>query len=915
MSNPATILAIDDTPEVLGLLVEILSREGYAVRPADSGELALAAVAADPPDLILLDVRMRGIDGIEVCRRLKASDDTRHIPIILISAFADVKEWVAGLQAGAADYICKPFQRVELLTRVKTHLALHHAKAALEEKAAALYQTTTQLEAESARRQRVEDDLRQSLDRAERSRLALLSALEDQKRAEQQMAKSHSLLLNLARLVPGVIYQYRLWPDGRSAFPFSSPGMNDIYEVTPEDVREDATPVFGRLHPEDLVRVREAIQESARTLEEFHCEYRVILPRQGLRWRWGQAHPERTEDGGALWHGIISDITERKQATEALRTEAERLSLILEATSGGVWDWNILSGDATFSPRYTSMLGYTPSEFAESYKDWKQLVHPDDFERVNQEHLDHFHGKKEFSIEYRLREKSGAWHWIHSRGLLIERDSHGNPARMVGTHTDIQGRVQEEKKREQLEAQLLQSQKMEGIGRLAGGVAHDFNNCLNVIQGFTQICISKLPKGDPLADELGEVFKASERAAALTRQLLAFSRKQVLQPETLDLNQVIAELERMLRRTIGEDIELVQLLSPDLGLVKADPGQLGQVIMNLVLNARDAMPNGGKLTIETANAGVDVEYSSHGGEVNPGAHVMLAVTDEGVGMDAATLARLFEPFFTTKGLGKGNGLGLSTAYGIVKQSGGSISVSSEVARGTTVKVYLPRELWATKAMAALPRPTPRRATGSETILVVEDEEPLRRLTRRLLETAGYTVLSAADGEEALLTSERHVGDIDLLLTDVVMPRMNGRLLAERLAKTRPALKILYMSGYTDDAILHHGVLDSGTQFLAKPFSEAELTRKVRAVLDGTLTATGADWPAVKDEVEEPPLDRNTLRALPDDVLARLRKAIIAANYDELVEIIAIVAITQPSVAAALRRMADGFDYNGMLELL
>jgi len=788
MSEQATILAVDDSSMVLALLVQLLTPESYLVRAANSGELALAAVAASPPDLILLDIQMNGMDGIEVCSRLKAGENTRHIPIILISAFADVKDWVAGLQAGAADYICKPFQSEELLTRVATHLALRRAKAALEQKAVVLYQTTTQLEAEIARRQHVEDDLRRSLEQAERSRLALLSALEDQKQAEEQMAKSHSLLLNLARLVPGVIYQYRLWPDGRSAFPFSSPGMNGIYEVTPEEVRQDATPVFGRLHPDDLDRVSEAIQESARTLEEFYCEYRVILPRQGLRWRWCQAHPQRTGDGGTLWHGIISDVTERKQA---------------------------------------------------------------------------------------------------------------------------------EKKREQLEAQLLQSQKMEGIGRLAGGVAHDFNNCLNVIQGFTQICIGRLPKGDPLADELGEVSKASERAAALTRQLLAFSRKQVLQPETLDLNQVIAEMDRMLRRTIGEDIELVQLLTPDLGLVKADPGQLGQVIMNLVLNARDAMPEGGKLTIETANTGLDAEYSSHGGAVNPGAYVMLAVTDAGVGMDAATLARLFEPFFTTKGLGKGSGLGLSTAYGIVKQSGGSISVTSEVGRGTTVKVYLPRELSATKATAALPRPLPRRATGSETILVVEDEESLRRLVRRLLESAGYTVLTAANGEDALLTCERHTGKIDLLLTDVVMPRMNGRVLAERLAKTRPGLKILYMSGYTDNAIIQHGVLDVATQFLSKPFSEVDLTRKVRAVLDGVVTTTGTDWRAIADdvEVEAQPLDPDAPRTLPDDVLARLRQAAIAANHDELNEIIAIVAITQPSVAAALRRMADGFDYDAMLGFL
>ena len=301
----------------------------------------------------------------------------------------------------------------------------------------------------------------------------------------------------------------------------------------------------------------------------------------------------------------------------------------------------------------------------------------------------------------------------------------------------------------------------------------------------------------------------------------------------LDLNQIAAGVEKMLRRILGEDIDLVQVLAPDLGLTLADPGQIEQVMMNLVVNARDAMPEGGKLTIETSNVEIDEEYAARHVAVKPGSYVLLAVTDTGCGMDEQTKARIFEPFFTTKEKGKGTGLGLSTVYGIVKQSGGNIWVYSEPGQGTTFKIYLPRELSAATATATKPPTVPRRATGTETILVVEDEEALRKVAKRTLDAAGYTVLTAADGDEALLTCARHAGDIHLLLTDVVMPRMSGRALAQELSKTRPTLKVLYMSGYTDDAIVHHGVLDAGTHFLGKPFTAADLTRKVREVLDLT----------------------------------------------------------------------------------
>jgi signal transduction histidine kinase len=386
-------------------------------------------------------------------------------------------------------------------------------------------------------------------------------------------------------------------------------------------------------------------------------------------------------------------------------------------------------------------------------------------------------------------------------------------------------------KRQRLEEQLRTSQKMEAIGRLAGGVAHDFNNLLCVILSCTGFAMEELRDGDPVKNDILEVKDAAERAAALTRQLLAFSRKQVLQPEVLSLNKIATGVEKMLQRILGEDIDLVQTLEPDLGLTLADPGQIEQVLMNLVVNARDAMPEGGKLTIETSNVEIDEEYAARHVAVTPGSYVQLAVSDTGCGMDEQTRERIFEPFFTTKEKGKGTGLGLSTVYGIVNQSGGNVWVYSEPGQGTTFKIYLPRELSATTATAIKPQAVPRLSRGTETILVVEDEEALRKVARRALCTAGYKVLTAADGDEALLKSEQHAGDIELLLTDVVMPRMSGRAVAEALSKTRPTLKVIYMSGYTDNAIVHHGVLDAGTHFLAKPFTSAALAAKVRQVLD------------------------------------------------------------------------------------
>jgi PAS domain S-box-containing protein len=384
-------------------------------------------------------------------------------------------------------------------------------------------------------------------------------------------------------------------------------------------------------------------------------------------------------------------------------------------------------------------------------------------------------------------------------------------------------------RRKQLEEQLLQSQKMEAVGRLAGGIAHDFNNLLTTINGYSELTLRQLAPGDPLHNNVEEIRKAASRAASLTSQLLAFSRRQVLQPKVLDLNAVVSDTGKMLRRLIGEDIELVTILDSEAGRVKADPHQIEQVLMNLAVNARDAMPDGGQLIIETMNVELDEEYAGQHISIRPGPYVMLAVSDTGDGMDEETQSRIFEPFFTTKERGRGTGLGLSTVYGIVKQSDGYVWVYSEPGRGTTFKIYLPRVEEEIEAIEPSAAPTDL-LWGTETILLVEDEEGVRKITREALELNGYRVLEAAGGAEAQVICKLHEGRIDLMVTDMIMPQMSGRELAERLASLRPEMKVLYISGYTENAVLQQG-LEAGMAFLQKPFTLEALTQKVREVLD------------------------------------------------------------------------------------
>jgi PAS domain S-box-containing protein len=515
------------------------------------------------------------------------------------------------------------------------------------------------------------------------------------------------------------------------------------------------------------------------------------------------------------------DVTKRVEAEREVRESSERLDLALEAASGAVWDWDLQTGHVYWDPRWGRLLGYEPGELSADIDEWDRRIHPDDVPSVRRALAAHVEGRRPvYECEHRLRAKDGTWKWMLDRGKVVSWDAEGRARRLVGTLTDLSDR-------RRLEEQLAQAQKMEAVGQLAGGIAHDFNNVLTAILGTSELILAELDAGDPHREDLEEIKRSANRAASLTRQLLAFSRRQVLQPRVVDLNAVVTNIDRMLHRLIGENITLELNLARDLGRVRADPGQIEQIIVNLAVNARDAMPGGGRLMIDTLNVR---DERGDGDASAEGGYVMLAVRDTGVGMDAQTKTHLFEPFFTTKERGRGTGLGLATVYGIVRQSGGFIRVASELGQGALFRIYLPRVEPAPSdeaETAAAARLSTDRGVG--TILFVEDEEPVRKLGQRILEREGYTVLAAEDGDEALRIAEVHPGPIHVLLTDVVMPGMNGVDLARRVEPLRPGLRVMFTSGYPETERGQHGTLERGGAFLQKPFTPEELTRRIREI--------------------------------------------------------------------------------------
>lgn len=520
---------------------------------------------------------------------------------------------------------------------------------------------------------------------------------------------------------------------------------------------------------------------------------------------------------------VVTEVTDLKRTEEVIRKTKQRLQHVLASSPAVLFtlatESEQIRGVSWISENVREVLGFSTEEALDPNW-WLDNIHPEDRERVVARSRADLFGGGQAAHEYRFRHRDGTYRWMRGDIRLV-RDPGGRPVEAVGSWSDITHL-------RQVEDQFRQAQKMEAVGRLAGGVAHDFNNLLTVINGFGEVVLGALPEGDPSRELLREVVNAGARAAGLTRQLLAFSRKSIIEPRELDLNSIVTDVEKMLRRIIGEDVQLAISTGPEIGTILADAGQVEQVLLNLVVNARDAMPTGGRVTIGVDNVELDEAYARDRPDARAGRYAVLVVTDTGCGMSAETMARVFEPFFSTKGE-HGTGLGLATVHGIVKQCGGHVAIDSAVGVGSTFRVYFPR-IESRPVGAGAPGARPAVPRGSETILLAEDEDAVRALAGLFLRESGYVVLDARDGVEAERLAAEHPGRIDLLVTDVVMPRVSGRQLAARLLGRRPGLKVLFLSGYTDDAVVRHGILEAEVAFLQKPFTRAALAQKVRDVL-------------------------------------------------------------------------------------
>jgi PAS domain S-box-containing protein len=767
------ILHLEGSPEDAALIRSMLEKDlpGVQIHRVEDAHSFQSAVASGLFNLVLSDYELSSFDAMRALEIVR--ETTPDLPFIVVSGTVGEDRAVESLKAGGTDYVLK-----NGLTRLGPAV-----RRALEESRV----RRKRREAEAALKGRDE-------------RLRLVT------RATNDAIWDWDLTTNSVWLSEGF----------ETLFGYEVTGLEPSVEFFTE-----------RLHSDDRERVlsgiREAIQGEG---SAWSGEYRFMKADGSYGYVFDRRYVIREGGRAVRMIGAMMDINARKHAEEELRQSEERYRLIVETTNEWIWAMD-LAGRMTYNNEAVHViLGYPPDEILG--RDTLQFIHPEDLPAAQELVAKSIAGRTGWSgCVLRWRHRDGSYRHLESNAAPV----YGPDGELIG----FRGADRDITERVQLEAQLLQSQKMEAIGTLAGGVAHDFNNLLTSILGYSDIVLQELADGHPLREDVEEIRKAGERAAALTRQLLAFSRKQILKPVVLEVNGVVGGLEKMLRRLIGEDIELVVAREAGVGYTRADPGQIEQVILNLVINARDAMPRGGSLRIETHTMDLDESgVRAHPGSTT-GSYVCIAVNDTGMGMDRETQSRIFEPFFTTKGAGKGTGLGLSTVYGIVKQSGGHISVESEPERGTTFRVYLPRvfEPEETPPAAA----TGRRPTGVETVLLVEDEQGLRVLARRILESHGYAVIEASGGEEALRISRRHQSPIDLLLTDAVMPGMGGSDLAREIAAERPATRVLYMSGYTDDAVVRQGHLDEGSAFIQKPFASDALVQKVREVLDGAPAPT------------------------------------------------------------------------------
>ncbi len=804
-SDRLKVLAIDDNRSNLARLRSLFAAalpDCSLITATDGAEGILLARQEDP-DAILLDVIMPGLDGFAVCRRLKSEEHLRDIPVVFLTSMRSGRESRAlALAAGAEAFLSRPFDDSDLTAQVKAMAKVKVAnrirRMEHDELAALVADRTRELELELAERRRVEAALRKS------------------------EAKYRDLTENMTDLV------FVVAPDGVLTY-LSQAAFALTGHLADELVGRR---FIGLVHEEDVAEVEQAF---AALMGHPHSEpYELRIRNKRGEIRWIRLSCRQVVDAGRVTglQGVATDISNRK-STE---TQREHLATAIDQVAESVV---VTDKDGTIvyvNPTFESVTGYAREEvLGRNVRLTKSGVQDDAFYRSLWTTI---LGGKTWHGRMVNRRKDGA---LFSEEVIISpvRDPDGSVTAYVAVKRDISDRLA-------LEAQLLHAQKMESIGRLAAGVAHDFNNLLTVILSHAAFGLASVGASDAVRENLLEVRKAGERGAALTRQLLVFSRKRASQRQLLDLNVVITDLKRMLQTLIGEDIEVVHLPAAAPCWVDANIGEIEQMIMNLAVNARDAMHEGGRFTIETANVTFDATAAARHDGAAPGRYVQLTVSDSGLGMDERTMAQAFEPFFTTKVAGKGTGLGLSIVYGIVQQSGGSILVRSQVGLGTTFTVCLPRGTPGPGVAELPPMETVRRGRCTETILVAEDEDALRKAVVRILTAAGYVVLDAIDAKDALAIGASHKGRIDLLLSDMVMPHTSGRLLAMALTRERPDIKVLFMSGYADDLVDDQLKCGAAVHLLAKPFSSADLTSRVRAVLDGSVSVGNHD-PSVAPE--------------------------------------------------------------------
>ncbi|MCP4690109.1 MAG: response regulator [Desulfobacterales bacterium] len=801
------ILIIDDDSTSLGVISDYLQGAGFVALAARSGESGIEKARYARPDIIFLDVLMPGIDGFETCRRLKSDPATADIPVIFMTALTDTDDKVKGFEAGAVDYVTKPFQSREVLSRIRMQLRLSaltrelqhtneelkkhrdHLEELVEERTMEIQTANQQLRDEIAERKRAEEDLRESEERY------------------------RDLFENANDLIQSIE------PDG--TIQYVNPAWRRTLGYTEKET--SGLSMFDIIHPDG----REHCMVEFRRLtsgEELESIETVFVTREGRSITVEGSSSCLFEEGKPVaTRGIFRNITARKQAEEELRQSRNFLQTVIDAIPEKVM---VVNRDYTISLANKAMRemleGKDPvASRLTCHQASYGCERPCAGEKNSCPLYEVIKSKAPMSVTHTHYNMEGKERIVELDAAPVF-DQAGEVVQVVESSHDVT-------ERKQVEEQLRQAEKMEAVGQLTGGIAHDFNNLLQAINGYTAVAAICLEAEHPASDSLAGVERVSRRAATLVRQLLAFSRRQALDMKEVNLSYVIVDLIKMIRRVIGEQFTIETIVGRDLGKVRADPGAIGQILVNLCVNARDAMPGGGEITIVTENIRIDEVWCQNHSWARPGRFVLLSVTDTGVGMDEDTLANVFEPFFTTKAVGAGTGLGLSMVYDLVNRHDGMINARGQVGKGATFRIYLP--LTEPSAVSEGDRIEGAVPGGTETILLAEDDKKVRELSQTILEHSGYTVLTAADGEEALRVFGEHANEIHLALLDVLMPKLGGKTVLERIRVTRPDLRFLFTSGYNMNAIHTDIVLEEGLALVQKPFQLDDLLRRIREVLD------------------------------------------------------------------------------------